>query len=147
MHSPAPLWKRLFSTLYDVIILGAVSLFYFAVATAFFEWVLQAHAEDFLPNAQGLGVQLGWLITLIGFYTFFWKRVGQTVAMKAWRLKVVRTNGEPLRWQDCLLRCASGFLLSLPAALSYWWILVDKERCALHDRLSKTRVILLPKGE
>jgi uncharacterized RDD family membrane protein YckC len=33
----------------------------------------------------------------------------------------------------------------LPLGLGYFWILFDREGRAWHDRLSRTRVVLLPK--
>jgi len=32
----------------------------------------------------------------------------------------------------------------LPAGLGWWWMLVDRERLAWHDRLSGTRIVLVP---
>jgi uncharacterized RDD family membrane protein YckC len=33
----------------------------------------------------------------------------------------------------------------LPAGLGFAWVLVDPERRAWHDRLSRTRVVMVPK--
>jgi len=34
----------------------------------------------------------------------------------------------------------------LPLGLGFLWILFDPEKRAWHDRLSRTRVVVLPKG-
>ncbi len=143
----APFWKRLFSLIYDIFILTALSLLYFAVVTALETVVFNNPPEAFKPNASGAFEQLGWVITLFTFYCFFWLKVGQTVAMKAWRLKTVPTDTNRLTLRHCLWRCVAGFISLAAFGLGYLWILVDKENLALHDRLSKTRVILLPKGQ
>jgi len=143
----APLWKRLFSTLYDMLILAAVSLAYFALATAVSTLLLGHEAESFKPNATGLWVQIGWLFTIIGFYCFFWCRVGQTVAMKAWRLKLVMNDQSKVTPQMCVLRCIVGFLGFAAFGLGYFWAWIDRDGKALHDRLTKSTVTLLSKAE
>jgi uncharacterized RDD family membrane protein YckC len=86
------------------------------------------------------------LLTLIvGFFGFFWTRRGQTLGMMAWRLKVVRTDGALLSWLDTLKRLAGALVSWLPAGLGYFWIWIDREHLAWHDRWSDTRVIVLPK--
>ncbi|WP_096087154.1 RDD family protein [Agaribacterium haliotis] len=144
--SNAKLWKRLCATLYDSLILCAVSLLYFALVTFIFTAVLGSEAKDFQPNAGGLIVQLGWLISVLGFYCFFWLRVGQTVAMKAWRLKLKRADGKTLTLSTCLIRALAGFLGLAAFGLGWLWALIDKDGCCLHDRISNTRVVQLAKG-
>lgn len=139
----APVWKRLFSTVYDVLILAALSLAYFGIATAFSAVVLGNTASEFKPNATGLWVQAGWLVTVLGFYCFFWMRIGQTVAMKAWKLKVVTDNGTALSLPLCLARCLLGVMSFAAGGLGYFWAWVDKDNKAMHDRLTGTSVILL----
>lgn len=146
-YPTASFWKRLFSTLYDIFILGAISLAYFAVVTALSANETVAIEKNYLPTSTGLAVQAGWVLTLLGFYCFFWYRIGQTVAMKAWRLKVVSKDGNRLAATQCIIRAALGFLGFALCGISYLWIFFDKDKRALHDRLSKTFVIQLPKGE
>ena len=143
----APLWKRLFSTIYDFLILCALSLAYFGVATAVSTLVLGNQAVEFRPNARGLWVQAGWLITLLGFYCYFWLRIGQTVAMKAWRLKLIKDGNQPLTIGICIVRCILGMLSLALCGLGYFWIWVDKDKKALHDRLTRTSVVILDREQ
>ena len=146
-YQTASLWKRLLSTLYDLLILGAVSLLYGALVTSVSTLAFGNTATDFKPNATGVFVQVGWVLTITGFYCFFWLRVGQTVAMKAWRLKLISLSGNPLSLSTCILRCVLGLIGFFCVGLGYLWSLIDKDGYALHDRLSNTRVIQLPKGQ
>lgn len=143
---PAALWKRLFATLYDILILTAVSLLYGAIVTAISTTLFNNSAVEYRPNATGLLVQIGWLATVIGFYCFFWLRVGQTVAMKAWRLKLVSDSEKPLSLGTCVLRCALGALSLGCFGIGYLWAIFDKDKKTLHDRLSGTKVIQLDKN-
>ena len=79
------------------------------------------------------------------FYAWFWMHGGQTLGMRAWRLRVQRFDGSPLTLWQVLLR----FLAAIPAwallGLGYLWMLVDKDRLALHDRFSESMIVRLPK--
>jgi uncharacterized RDD family membrane protein YckC len=43
-----------------------------------------------------------------------------------------------------MLRFSLGLLTCLPLGLGFLWMLLDRERRTLYDRLSGTRVVLLP---
>lgn len=79
------------------------------------------------------------------FYAWFWIHGGQTVGMRAWRLQVQARDGGPVSWNMALRR----FLTAIPAllcgGLGLWWVWIDHDRLAWHDRLSGTRVVVLPK--
>ncbi|MET0089185.1 MAG: RDD family protein [Candidatus Thiodiazotropha sp.] len=77
------------------------------------------------------------------FFSGFWVRGGQTLGMRAWRLKVVRLDGTDLSWSDALRRHLSALVSVLLLGLGFLWILIDPERMAWHDRLSKTRLVIV----
>jgi uncharacterized RDD family membrane protein YckC len=85
------------------------------------------------------------VLLVIVFFGAFWTRRGQTLGMVAWRLKVERDDGTSLRWSDALLRLAGASVSLLAFGLGYFWIWIDRDRLAWHDRWSRTRVIVLPK--
>lgn len=100
------------------------------------------------------------------FYGYFWTRVGHTLGMQTWRLKVSRHNGGPLHWSDAIGRCAAACLLPVVCGLisllvwhndralllsvllgffgNYFWILWSSSHSAWHDQLSGTLVWQLP---
>ena len=84
-------------------------------------------------------------IVCFSFYAWFWIHGGQTLGMRAWRLRVQRLDGKPITLWQALLR----FLSAIPSlavfGLGYLWILVDKKRMAWHDRISESVIVLLPK--
>jgi uncharacterized RDD family membrane protein YckC len=143
---PAPLWRKLFAMLYDCLIVTAVSLAYGAVA-------LWAKVQLFgLTLAEGekanLGIEgfIGWMLVLVVFYSFFWHRGGQTLGMRAWRLKLTnRDNDRTPSLGRCCLRALVLPIALVPAGIGYWWQLIDPAKLTWHDRLSSTRVLLLPK--
>lgn len=72
------------------------------------------------------------------FYGWFWTHGGQTLGMRAWRIRVVRDDGAPLTWRDAVLRLLAACLAALPAGLGFLWCLVDRDRRCWHDRLTHT---------
>jgi uncharacterized RDD family membrane protein YckC len=82
------------------------------------------------------------IIPLI-FFTGFWVRGGQTLGMRAWRLKLVRLDGGDISWSDALKRHLAALFSILVFGLGFIWILVDPQKLAWHDRLSMTRLILI----
>ena len=68
-----------------------------------------------------------------GYFLWCWLRGGQTLAMKAWHIRLVDVT--PLK---AVLRFLLAFAL-LPASIV--WALVDRDRQFLHDRLVGTRLV------
>lgn len=100
------------------------------------------------------------------YFTWFWSRGGQTLAMKTWHIRVVDARGLPLTLARALLRagiaalffgpaCAGLVLLFFPGHFSpqlstglfvpliatLLWARFDDGRQSLHDRLAGTRLI------
>ena len=82
-----------------------------------------------------------WLLGVLAIYfVYCWRRGGQTLAMKTWRIRVARKDGSALSTREALAR----FLLALWSlslfGAGFWWGLVDRERQFLHDRLVGSRL-------
>lgn len=138
----AGLLRRLGALVYDSLLLLAVLI----VATALFLPLTggEAIVPDEQPALEAV-YRLTLLLLIVGFYGLFWTRRGQTLGMASWRLRVEREDGRLLTWGDTLRRLGWGLLSVLPAGLGFAWILVDQQRRAWHDRLSGTRVVVVPK--
>ncbi|WP_444718861.1 RDD family protein [Paucibacter hankyongi] len=59
-------------------------------------------------------------IVLAVYFCWFWTHGGQTVAMKAWHIRVVDTQGQALSQGRALARYALSWLWFLPALLFAW---------------------------
>lgn len=139
----AGLLRRLGAMLYDGLLLLAVLI----VATALFLPLTGGEAVDPAKNPVLEFVYRALLLLLIvGFFGLFWTRRGQTLGMASWRLRVERVDGALLTWGDTLRRLGWALLSLLPFGLGFLWVLFDPQRRAWHDRLSGTRVVVLPKG-
>jgi uncharacterized RDD family membrane protein YckC len=99
-----------------------------------------------LPPIASRPVLLLYMICMVaGFYYYFWRRNGQTLGMQAWRLRLDSRDGGRASLRQCLIRMPVGLLSLLCGGLGYWWIWLDREQLAWHDRASGTRVVVLPK--
>lgn len=138
MLRPAGLLRRLAAMLYDGLLL--IALFMLAGFLALF-----ATGGDAVP-AGSFWFQSSLVLVAMLFLCGFWLHGGQTLGLRAWRLRVESADGGPVDARQALLRFAAALLALAPAGLGLLWLLVDPERRAWHDRLSGTRVVLLPKG-
>lgn len=94
-------------------------------------------------GSQGLTRTLLQALILAVFAAYFlwcWLRGGQTLAMKAWKIRLVAESGGALRPATALLRFVLALAL-VPSLIGILWALVDPERRFLHDRLAGTRLV------
>ncbi len=134
--------------IYDGFILMALSFAYGAILTAIAGSISSTPNGDYQPMLSHPMVFVGWLLVLCTFYGWFWLRCGQTVGMRAWRLKLVHTPPQtPLQFKHVVLRMLVGIPSTLLFGLGYWYQWVNKERLCLHDQYSSTAVVVLPKPD
>jgi uncharacterized RDD family membrane protein YckC len=114
---------RLFAFLLDIILLFIA-----------FQW---------LDRIGDGGEYFLWLLVYhIGFWT--WK--GTTVGGIICQLRVVRTDGTPVRFVDALVRGLSSIFSLAVLGIGCLWILKDPERQAWHDRIAGTYVLKVPRN-
>ena len=76
----------------------------------------EAHALQGRHGLQGIV-----FVTLGLYFTWFWSHGGQTLAMKAWRIRLVQADGDPVSMARAWLRYGLSWLWFLPALLVLWW--------------------------
>jgi uncharacterized RDD family membrane protein YckC len=133
--------------LYDSLLVFAVTWTVTAAVIGLRVWLngadqLQTHGGR---AASGPLLQLPLLAAVVVFFVWFWVRSGQTLGMQSWRLRLETEDGELIGARTGLARLGLALLSFICLGAGYWWILIDPERRAWHDRLTGTRVIVLPK--
>ncbi|MFD2368195.1 RDD family protein [Pseudoduganella sp. GCM10020061] len=156
--------RRLVSMLYDSLLLLAVemlAIFIYLVVT--------------LNNHSPIVDTLRYLFIVFvagAYFVHFWTDSGHTLAMKTWRIKLVKVGYAKVPRRDAIKRFIFAWGFVAPALLISWvlqlrethagsktafllllaniilWSLtafLDKDRQFLHDRLAGTRLIELPK--
>jgi uncharacterized RDD family membrane protein YckC len=79
------------------------------------------------------------------FYGWFWTHGGQTLGLRAWRLRVLTFEQQPISWKQAALRFCCALWSCGLFGLGLFWLLIDKNGRAWHDSCSKTAVFLVKK--
>jgi uncharacterized RDD family membrane protein YckC len=134
--------RRFAALIYDSLLLAALLLVYTGIMVA-----VDGGAITEAGSGYWWYLYRGGEVAIVAaYYVVNWMLSGQTLGMRAWHLRTVSESGRPLRLLPALWRCVCGFLAWAPAALGVFWLYADPERLALHDRLSRTRVVHLARS-
>jgi uncharacterized RDD family membrane protein YckC len=114
--------------LYEALVLFAVGFF------AGWIFFFASGGKDATRGALRHELQLFVLAVFAAYCLWSWLRGGQTLAMRAWRIRLVDVTP-----RKALLRFALA-LLFVPTGISLAWALIDKDGQFLHDRLAGTRL-------
>jgi uncharacterized RDD family membrane protein YckC len=113
-------------------------------------WLIGVTLDFFIRQALGLDtegahllLQFYLLAVPFGFFGWFWTHGGQTLGMRAWRLRLFDEHGGPVNWKTALIRVAAAHLSVFALGLGYLWVLFDPEKRTWHDRISRTRLVIL----
>jgi uncharacterized RDD family membrane protein YckC len=124
------LLRRLAAMAYEAILLFAVAFF-----AAWIFYFASGGADTTRPGAARLELQIFILAVFAAYFLWSWLRGGQTLAMKAWKIRLVDvTPGK------ALLRFFLAIVL-VPSLVSIVWTFFDRDRQFLHDRLAGTRLV------
>ena len=150
------LWRRLAAMLYEALLVAALLM------VAGF---IVGGATHKLTGWELSAFRLYLLVVLGAYFIWCWRR-GGTLAMKAWKLRLVRPNGERISMRHAFLRFVyaalflglavvglmlmrqharewSTWALVVPGVLAVLWAVFDQNKQALYDRLAGTRLVLL----
>ncbi len=151
--------RRVISLVYDVFLVAAVAMLGMLVYVLLF----QKMDEQF----HAIGRPVALVIITAAYFIHAWTGSGHTLAMKTWRIKIVKVGFAKVPMRAAVIRYIAGWGWVLPglvisklmhlnakqAALAVainivlWGLsaLLDRDRQLLHDKLAGTRLISLPK--
>ncbi|MBL8250775.1 MAG: RDD family protein [Candidatus Competibacter sp.] len=159
--TPARLPRRLAAIVYDSLLLAGVLFAATALALGLTVAVLGGESVRLHHPLQG-SPWLSTYLLLVCFFFFggFWVYGGQTLGMRAWRLRVQRRDGRGIGWWQALLRFLSAGIWPVPIAayldralgvgvglslVAGFGGLALALALRLPDRLSETELVVLPK--
>ena len=139
-NTPLPhcgLARRLAAALYDSMLLLAI---------LFMASLLALPLMGDNPSSVALFLfRLYLLVIAFAFFTWFWSHGGQTLGMRAWRIRLQNRNPGPVSLWQLMLRFIVAIGSWLAFGLGFFWSLIDKEKLTWHDRYSMTELVVLPK--
>lgn len=147
-YATPSLMRRFAAMVYDSLLIVAVSILYGAIMTGINVAIKGAPetGERITWGMFGVVVFIGWILTVGLFFCYFWHKSGQTLGMKTWRMKIV--NSDDLNcpgYTQCVIRFLCAPLSFCLIGAGYWLMYTNTERQTLHDKISKTRTLLLSK--
>ena len=138
--------RRILAMVYDLLPVLALWFLASAVFTVGYTLAGLAPRENIQPFSllQWLLWLCCWLAT--GAYaTFSWRRGGQTLGMRPWRLRLAMADGGTPGWAALWRRYAVATLSLAAGGLGFWWAWLDRDRLTWHDRAAGTRMLHEPK--
>lgn len=135
--------RRFAAFIYDGLLNIAIWMVVSALWLKIFYSVTGKAPEDTMAQQLTLFPLL--LLSSFTFYGWFWTHGGATLGMQSWRLRAVRSDGQTMTWLDAFKRYCFAAVFNLIAGIGLLWCLFDKEKNAIQDHLSDTRVIFIPK--
>jgi uncharacterized RDD family membrane protein YckC len=148
----AGFFRRLAAMIYDLLVAVAVAM---VAAMLMLITMLLLVENDILPmqgynsfselfqhNSLYQHILQAWVgIWVTGFFLWFWRNGGQTIGMRAWRLRIFSTTKQPFGYGRAMLR-----LLCSVGGLGTLLVLFDiKHKQSLQDRLAGTEIVYLSK--
>jgi uncharacterized RDD family membrane protein YckC len=127
--------KRYLAVVYEALLMVALVLTLTAIYYMLF--------GDASQGWKRLGLQVLLWGAMGAYFVRCWTVTGQTLASQTWKLKVVDQHGQLLGWQQAMMRYVVASILLLPAGLTLWWAILDKDQQYLHDRLLGSRIVWL----
>lgn len=161
---PATFLKRSLAIVYDGLISIAVLLVTTWVYTMITGWItgwdrLEQKAEaGQLSGDPGLTFVL--FLVMYLFFAYFWTRIGQTLGMQVWRIRIENLDGTSVSWSQALRRYVTAaavfflallagyylgsvtLLLTVPAIIALFYPI---NGLSVTDRLSDSVVVSLPR--
>ena len=117
--APAGLFRRLAAMFYDALLM--IALWFIAT----FAMLPLTGGEAILASSQGLLGHLYHALLLLLAVAYFgvcWTRGGQTLGMRAWRIRLETMEGRSPGWGAALIRFATGVATVLLAILGLWYL-------------------------
>ena len=134
--SVAPLGERAAAGLCDALVLTFIAM---ALVGAASSGTGVPFAQIFVQEAVWIG--LAWAIFAVGYSVFFVGSCGQTIGRMLMRLRVIREDQFTVGFDRAAIRLAAWLVSAAPLFAGMIPAFRDPQRRAVHDRLSRTRVV------
>lgn len=149
---PAGFVSRLIAFVVDVLIISGIG----TIITISVGLILSFFNLDLVGSAPTVGegvlirvpavilVSAGSILSFVlvnGYPLFFWLLAGQTPGKAFLGLRVVSSEGRPLRLRQALRRLVGYWLSALPLFAGFLWVLIDDGRRGWHDKFAGTKVV------
>ncbi|MCP5149330.1 MAG: RDD family protein [Ectothiorhodospiraceae bacterium] len=84
-------------------------------------------------------------VVTFGYFGLGWTRGGQTLGMRAWRIRLRAAAGGAADWRTAAVRFVVAIVSWAACGLGFLWAVLDREGRAWHDIASRTRLQAVPR--
>jgi len=132
--------RRLGAIFYDALLIGSTVLIVGAIIATVMSQIIGTGrlAPDTTLSRLFFVIDMGLAFALFGW---FWTHGGQTLGMRAWKIRVVDEHGQHLDWQQAFFRFVSAIVSWLALGVGFWIAIFDPEKLTWHDRFSRTYLV------
>ena len=102
--------------------------------------------ERFISGLWRIPTFILMVFALSHFFVYFWIKNGQTLGMQTWRIRIDNTHHQRISLKQAYIRLGMATLALACGGLGYLWMYIDKDRLTWQDRVSGSRLVLLPKA-
>ncbi len=139
---PASLLLRFAALFYDLLVLIAVWMAIAALVLLAFDGDVDVADQ---PPLYHFVLQASLLVATASYFLVSWMHGGQTIGMRAWRLRIVSTTGPRLPLARAALRFGVALVSLLAGGAGFLWCLADPQGRAWHDLAADARMVREPK--
>jgi uncharacterized RDD family membrane protein YckC len=107
------------------------------VSAGLFLWIV----GDATHGAKRLLLQIFLWLIVGAYFIWCWRQSGRTLAMQAWKIKLIGDDSQLLSLNIAILRYILATLSVVLCGLGFLWAIIDRQHLFLHDRLLKTRIV------
>lgn len=125
-------YRRFFAFCYDLLILAAILFTITGIVVTILSVIYSTESQPFFGNK--LWFQAALCLVIWGYFHISFKRGGQTIGMKAWRIKRVSLK-QAFGWQQTVILCFASF-----SGLAILNLLFSPHKSCLTDKISQTHV-------
>ena len=141
------LFRRLAAWFYDILVVTAVLMLAGGIAMAIISLLLHFNILNLDPFEDVSTYLTQHIIAssiytlylccvIVGFYTYFWTHGGQTLGMRAWKLKLQNKDGTPIKLSQAFIRVTTA-ILGFGNLLAF-----NTKRRAFQDIMSQCEMIV-----
>lgn len=134
---PASLLRRIAAASYDLLLV--IALWFVAV------FALLPFTGGHAVDGSSIWFRLYLFVVAYLFFSWFWTRGGQTVGMRAWRLRLRNADGGQVNWLQALVRYVVAWVAWL-SVIGMLWCLIDERKRSWQDIASHTHIVVYPKS-
>jgi uncharacterized RDD family membrane protein YckC len=148
---PAGFVSRFIAFIIDLVIISITTtvvvfgineiISFFGIQIIFNRWISNSANAETINAVIRILVVLAYYVYSILYFAVFWSLVDYTPGKYLLGLRVVRVDGRDLGFWRSVLRAVCYYLSALLFFMGFIWIIFDKKRQGLHDKIAGTVVI------